>query len=318
MLAQASALRLTLNSQAQCLDDPVSRQAIHQRYTPEAVAFFRAAHDHVLAEALGQPPLVSMAQALREHFNAVYLLDSTCFDAPASLQTLYPSCGGDGSPANVKVLLRYEYIRGQFELHPVLLPGKKSDPGLAAAAAARLQKDQLQIQDKGFFDTAAWHAVQAAGACLLMPWTRNVTVWTRPHPDQPERLLDVAAALGASTAARVEWTGVTLGKDKRRVESLRLTAFRLSPESAARHREGLRKSQRTQGRTPSQTALELAGWLILVTNTPVAKLPTRMIAYLYRVRWQIELIFRQCKTTLRLIRLAATTPIAPNARSGRD
>ena len=163
VLGQASALLLTLNSQAQSLAVPVSRQAIHQRYTPKAVAFFRAAHAPVLAEALGQPPIRSQAEGLGQHFNAVYLLDSTCFDAPASLQTIFPSCGGDGSPANVKVLLRYEYIRGQFEPR-ALLPGKKSDQGLAAAAAALLQKDQLQIQDKGFYDAAGWHAAQAAGA----------------------------------------------------------------------------------------------------------------------------------------------------------
>jgi hypothetical protein len=46
--------------------------------------------------------------------------------------------------------------------------------------------------------------------------------------------------------------------------------------------------------------LELAGWLILVTNAPAAKLPSPMLSYLYRLRWQIELIFRQCKWVLRL------------------
>jgi len=146
VLAQASALRLTLNTQAQSLEVTVSPQAIHQRYNPQAVAFFRAAHDYVVAEALGQPPTLSMGEALREHFSAVYLLDSTCFDAPSALQTLFPSCGGDASPANVKVLLRYEYIQGQFEPR-ALLPGKKSDQGLATAMAELLQKDQLQIQD---------------------------------------------------------------------------------------------------------------------------------------------------------------------------
>jgi len=300
VLAQASALRLTLNTQAQSLEVTVSPQAIHQRYNPQAVAFFRAAHDYVVAEALGQPPTLSMGEALREHFSAVYLLDSTCFDAPSALQTLFPSCGGDASPANVKVLLRYEYIQGQFEPR-ALLPGKKSDQGLATAMAELLQKDQLQIQDKGFYDAAAWHAVQAAGAFVLMPWARSATVWTRPHPGQPEQLLDVAAALAAATDACVEWAEVTLGKEERRVEGLRLTAFRLSPESAGRHRAALREARRRQGGgSPTEAALELAGWLILITNVPVAKLPTRMIAYLYRLRWQIELIFRQCKTTLRL------------------
>jgi len=308
VLGQASALRLTLDSQARSLAEPVSRQAIDQRYHERTVAYFHAAFDHVLAHALGQPPTAAMAGSLQAHFSAVYLLDSTCFDAPPALQTLFPSCGGDASPANVKVLLRYEYIQGQFEPR-ALPPGKKPDQNLAAPIAQLLHKDQLQIQDKGFYAAAAWHAAQAAGAYLLMPWPRSVTVWTRPQPNQPEQLLDVAAVLGAATASCVEWAEVVLGKDERRVEGLRLTAFRLSPESAGRHRAALREARRRQdGGSPTQTALELAGWLLLLTNAPVAKLPTHMIAYLYRLRWQIELIFRQCKSTLRLDQARGNNP----------
>lgn len=299
MLGQAAALQMTLNTQAQSLEEPVSRQAIHQRYNARAVAFFRAAHDFVLAEVLAHPPSAAMAAALQTHFSAVYLLDSTSFDVPAALQTLFPACGGAGSPANVKLLLRYEYIQGQLDPR-ALLPGKKPDSGLALEMAQLLQKGELQIQDKGFYSAEAWLAAQNAGAYLLMPWSRSATLWTRPQRSQPEQLLDVASTLKAATQERVEWTDVTLGKDQRRVPGLRLTAFRLSSESAARHRAALRESQRRQGRIPTQAALELAGWLLLLTNAPIAHLPPAMIAYLYRLRWQIELIFRQCKSTLRL------------------
>ena len=52
LFGQMSALRLTLDSQAQSLEEPVSRQAIDQRYTPAAVAFLKAAFDHVLVQTL--------------------------------------------------------------------------------------------------------------------------------------------------------------------------------------------------------------------------------------------------------------------------
>ena len=307
VLGQASALRLTLDSQSRSLAEPVSRQAIDQRYHERTVDFFHRSFDHVLAEALAPSPRAGLAESLGAHFRAVYLLDSTCWDAPGSLQSIFPSCGGDGSAANVKLLLRYECLSGQF--HPqALLPGKKSDQGLAAAAAGRLQAGELQIQDKGFYDAAAWHAVQQAGAYLLMPWPRSVTVWARPAPGQPEQPLDVAATLAGATTARVEWAEVAFGQKERRVAGLRLTAFRLSLESAQRQRAKLREAQRCQGRVPTRQALELAGWLILITNVPVTKLPTDQIAYLYRLRWQVELIFRQCKTTLRLDQARGDNP----------
>jgi hypothetical protein len=298
-LGQTSALRLTLDAQANSLAVPVSRQAIHGRYTQEATDFFKASYQHVLAQALSLPPESPMAGALRQHFSAVYLLDSTSFDVTPSLKDLFPGCGGSASEANVKLLLRYEFIRGQLEPSP-LLPGKTNDQSLAVQTARRLKKGQLQLQDKGFFDCQSWREVQAAGAFLVMPWPRSVTAWLPGQENAPETRLDVAAALAASTQNPISWPQILLGRGKNRVGPLRLVAFRLSPESACRHRAAFRESAQRHGHLPSPEGLELAGWIILLTNAPEALLPAPILSYLYRLRWQVELIFRQCKDTLRL------------------
>ena len=298
IFGQMSASRPTLSSQSQSLGEPVTRQAIDQRFNPQAVEYLKAAFTHVIATTLDWSPAHPHAQPLRQHFAAVHLLDSTCFDCPDTLKTLFPSCGGDGSAANLKVLLRYELITGRLE--PLnLLPGKRSDQGQALQAAERLQANQLQLQDKGFYDAKAWQAAQQRGAYLLMPLPHATTLWQQETPGQPETQLDLAAALAASTQDRLDWPALLVGKPGHRAGPLRLAAFRLSPESAERQRRGLRESMRTKGRTPSAKALQLAGWLLLLTNAPAQKLPFAMMSYLYRLRWQVELIFRQAKTVLR-------------------
>ena len=70
-LGQTSALRLTLDSQARALADPVSRQAIHARFNPAAVVFFKGAFEHVLAEALACPPDAPMVR----HWGHVWTYD---------------------------------------------------------------------------------------------------------------------------------------------------------------------------------------------------------------------------------------------------
>ncbi|MBA2704150.1 MAG: IS4 family transposase [Blastocatellia bacterium] len=304
---QMSASRPTLSSQAQSLAEPVTRQGIDQRYNPEAVKYVKASFAHIMAETLDWSPAHPQAEQLRAHFNALYLLDSTSFDCPDSLKEIFPSCGGDGSPANIKVLLRYELIAGRLEpLH--VLEGKRSDQGQALKAAERLLKDQLQLHDKGFHDAKAWQAAQQRGAYLLMPLTHSVSLWMAGAANEKEEELDLAAALEASVDNRVQWPEIYLGKKGHRAGPVRLVAFRLSPESAARHRQGLRESMRTQGRTPSAKALQLAGWLLLVTNAPAQKLPSSMMSYLYRLRWQVELIFRQTKSVLRLDKTECNDP----------
>jgi hypothetical protein len=307
IFGQMSASRPTLSSQAQSLAQPVTRQGIDQRYNPQAVEYVKAAFTHVLAQTLDWAPTHPQAQALAAHFQALYLLDSTSFDCPDSLQTLFPACGGDGSTANVKVLLRYELIAGRLEPLRVL-EGKRSDQGQALQAAERLQAGQLQLQDKGFYDAKAWQAAQQRGAFLLMPLPHSVTLWLAGVADEEETELDLAASLAASSENRREWPALYLGQPGHRAGPLRLVAFRLSPESAGRQRQGLRESMRKQGRTPSAKALELAGWLLLLTNAPAEKLPSAMMSYLYRVRWQVELIFRQAKSVLRLDKSQSEDP----------
>jgi hypothetical protein len=188
------------------------------------------------------------------------------------------------------------------------LEGKRSDQGQALSAAQLLRPGELQINDKGFFDAKAWQAAGQAQAYLLMPLPHSSVLRTCAGPGAQEQTLDLADALAHAAEDRMEWPEVHMGTAGHRAGPVRLIAFRLSLESAARHRAGLRESMRTKGRTPSAKALQLAGWLLLVTNAPAAKLPSFAVAYLYRVRWQIELIFRQAKSVLRLDKTESDNP----------
>lgn len=307
IFGQLSAARQTLTAQAQTLTGPVTRQAVAQRFTGRTVAYVQAAFARILAQTVGWSATHPQAEALRANFAALYLLDSTAFDCPETLADLFPACGGAGSTANVKVLVRYELITGRLEPLQVLA-GKRSDQGLAQASATRLKTNELQLQDKGFYDAKAWQAAARQGAFLLMPLPHALTLWVPPGANQPEERLDLAAVLQATAANQVAWSGLLVGKKGHRAGPLRLVAFRLSPAAADRRRRGLRESMRTQGRTPSATALQLTGWLLLLTNAPAAQLPAAMMSYVYRLRWQVELIFRQVKSVLRLAHTESANP----------
>ena len=263
VFGQMSALRLTLNAQANACTVPVTRQAVDQRYHERTVAYFHAAFAHCLQQSLAHAPPPALHAALAAHFAAVHVVDSTAFDGPASLASLYPGCGGDASAANVKLLLRYEYLRGQFA--PVaLVPGKRSDQGLAGELPGLVQAGHLILADKAFVKVQVLRELQHAGAYFLLPWPRSLGLW-QASADGSLRALELAAALRASDAPQREWPAVQLGAQPD-APVVRLVAFRLSEASANRARAGLREAQRPHGRTPTAAALELAAWLILFTN----------------------------------------------------
>jgi hypothetical protein len=297
VFGQMSSLGLSLSAHAGCFTQPVKREAVHQRYHPRAVKFFQTTFQECLRQSLEERPEPSLTQALAEHFRAIHLVDSTGFDCPESLAEIYPGCGGAASSANCKMLLRFEYLRGQFD--PVaLLAGKRSDQGLAVMLPDLLQAGELLLTDKGFLKLEVLQQIDDQEAYFLMPWCRSLSLWLAGTQD-PRLALNLAEVLSHSQESVLSWSKVYLGKAAD-APVARVVAFRLSPESAGRQRAGLREAQRKQGRQPTSEALELAGWLILITNAPEDKLPARALSYLYRVRWQVELVFKQCKSVLRL------------------
>lgn len=288
---------LTLNAQATRLTPAVRRQAIDQRYTKEAVVFFQAAFEPALERTLNWPWDSPLAQRRGVPFAAVRLFDSTQCAGSDALASRFPACGGGGGEAGLKVLLSYEY--GSRQLRPLgVLPGKRSDQGLADLAAQQVQKAEIGLFDKGFYQAQPLRGIAERGGYFLIPWTRRVSVWEIDAPGQ-RQALDLAGQLTSDSCR--EWSEVQLGQTpSASLGPVRLIAFRLSEESAGRRRAHRREKCRTYGRPPTVEALELAGGLIRLTNAPAAKLPAKAAGYLYRVRWQIELIFKPWKSVLRL------------------
>jgi len=295
VFGQLSALRLSLNAQASSYSEPVTRQAVEERYHERTVQFFRAAFTHCLQQSLAQSSRPSWTPALAKHFNAVHVVDSTSFDCPESLAHIYPGSGGGASKANCKMLLRYEYLQGRFEPLDVL-PGRRSDQGLAVELPALMEANEMMLIDRGFLKLEVLRQIDHKKAYFLLPLARSVGL-RLAQPDGSLSQLNLADVLRHSNQPFVEWPLVYLGGQ---ALGVRMVAFALTEESAARHRAALREAQRKQGRVPTAEALELAGWLILITNAAAEKLPTQAMGYLYRVRWQIELVFKQCKSVLRL------------------
>jgi IS4 transposase len=83
----------------------------------------------------------------------------------------------------------------------------------------------------------------------------------------------------------------------------RLIAVRVPPEVANRRRQQARDKARDHGREASAAYLELLGWTLFVTNSAAEELSWQALVVLYRARWQIELLFKLCKSHTGLARL---------------
>src|SRR5262249_29891203 len=56
------------------------------------------------------------------------------------------------------------------------------------------------------------------------------------------------------------------------------------------------KDVKRRGRQVSQRQREMCRWTVLFTNVPVEMLKTREVWFVYRLRWQVELLFKRWKS----------------------
>jgi hypothetical protein len=90
--------------------------------------------------------------------------------------------------------------------------------------------------------------------------------------------------------------------------SLRLIAQRLPQEVAEKNRRRIRRQASRKGKTPDKRSMEAAGYIFLVTSLSTGQWTAAQVLALYRLRWQVELIFKRLKSILDLDQLRAKGP----------
>jgi hypothetical protein len=100
------------------------------------------------------------------------------------------------------------------------------------------------------------------------------------------------------TGTEREWP-VWVQGDQERIPG-RLCALRKSQEAAARARRRIARKAQQGGPKPKPETLQYAGYVMVFTTVPASHFSTAEVLEWYRVRWQIELVFKRLKTLAEL------------------
>lgn len=261
----------------------VCPSALCQRFNSALADFFLRLLRQAVSLALRPRPA---NLPLLRRFNGVFLYDSTVLRMPDGLASIWPSCGGDAGRAALKVSVRAELTGGELQLS--LEPGRQGDAGSPLLTQA-LPQGALVLADLAYFNlrrladwsTAGVFWISRARALL------NVTVGELYQP-----LADYLGRQRRSGCLRLEeWLQIGT-----RDLPARLIAVRCPPEVEARRRQRLYHQASKRGSVPKKAALELCGWTAFLTNVPEEMLSGRETWVVYRLRWQVELLFKRWKS----------------------
>ena len=140
------------------------------------------------------------------------------------------------------------------------------------------------------------HAVRQGGVVIIRLNTRSLPLFHRTG-----QAFDLLSALSPlqTPGVPLEWP-IALHLPDDAVRDARLCALRKDETAIALAHKRLRRSASRGGRTIQPTTVEFAKFLLVVTTVPGTCLSTAQILEWYRVRWQIELVFKRLKSLANL------------------
>jgi hypothetical protein len=281
--AQASLNQLAQTSAK--LGVPISPQGFDQRINAYAVDFVKAMYLQAFEQFKNQQALPIK---ILKQFSKLWVVDSTFKQLPESMASEFPGSGGKGSKASLKLQLVFEFLYGNLA-QLVVQAGRAADQAFTQYLDL-VQAGSLVLMDLGYFRLASLRAIADQGAYFIIRYHYPTALCQcdgTPIPVLPwlqtkeQQLWEAPIWLGASPKLRL---------------ACRLI---VTPVSLAVAEERRRKAQRNaqkHGKTLTASYLSSLGWSIFLTNVPVSMLATPQVITFYRIRWQIELLFKLWKS----------------------
>lgn len=260
----------------------LTAQAIAKRYTLPLAETLCDLFDHVLTRVIeAQPRSLDLLQS----FPAVVVNDSSIITLTPELAQKFPGCGGSYGFGKAALKLQMQWDQRTGGLTGAVETGRCVDatsPVLEKPIAA----GSLVLRDLGYFNLERFEQFNTDGISWI---SRGVSQLTVEIDEQKHDLVDWLTRQTGDIIDRLVKVG-DVGLE------CRLVALRV-PQAIAqeRRRKAIEKAKK-KGRKPSAQHLASCDWTIYLTNLPADSWAAKTLHTLYRVRWQIELLFKLWKS----------------------
>jgi hypothetical protein len=268
-----------VNSQRQT----ISRQALHARFTSRAAHFMECMVETALKQVLFAGGK-SQDHKWFAGFTTVQIADGTVIRLPDEAQRLY--AGTEGSSLKIMVALDIKY----GGLHHVSLHAGRCHDQQALPETFTMPANSLFLADLGFFKLTRFANIHAAGSYWLSRYKGGTQLYTEEQGE-----IDLLELLDQEVALDMV---VQIGKKERLAG--RLLALRVNDEVYQQRLQALKEWERRHQKKASATRWALCCWSIYLTNLSKKQLSLAQVSLVYRLRWQIELLFKLWKSELKL------------------
>lgn len=256
----------------------ISKQALWERMGKEAADFAKEAFTHSFTQKLrsviGKCPLL-------KHFHRVLLHHSTTLSLPEHLAAYYPGTRVKGIRKAIARLQCILNIGAMQWLHIGLGAFTDNDQKASAIVVPLLKKGDLLLRDLGYFVLEVFTKVIERQAFFISRLHYSVNRYDHKGKQLSWKQL-------SSGRAWVDQS-IYIGKEER--VAVRIVILKV-PAAVVNERIRKAKAHRYKRGNHSRDYYQRLHYDIFITNVDEQVANAKQIAQLYRIRWQVEMLFK--------------------------
>ena len=265
------------------------KQSLDSRFNEPCLEFVKFLLTELLEEQIQSSSLYQ--GDFWKEFTHVRIKDSTKFKVPDNMREEFK--GNGGSLAGICIQYEYDLASGKI-LEINVGSGGGNDMTDASKTRDLVQKGDLVIRDLGYYSLDVFETFSRNEAFFLSRLQPKTSVYSMIKGKKEK--VDFGAIyrkMKESDLEQIELEVVLGGKYQIPVRMVLSLAEEEVYQKRVRQRE---QENRKRGQQMSDETRRRYRFNIYITNASKEQLPTKQIFSAYRLRWQIELIFKYWKS----------------------
>lgn len=270
-------------------DIEISKQGIDKKFNENTLQFFKNLMEKQLSTELD----LQIDAGWLSSFNSVTIKDGTRFHVPEEYKDYLPGSGGSGSNAGACIQFEFDLKSGHISAMD-LTAANRPDVKDAMESFDNVKKGDLIIRDLGYYAFKSFINIIEKEAFFISRLGAKTNVYKTGLDCEKLDFKAVYHQMKRCRQTRI-FKNVFIGSKERIPVRL---IIELMPDDV--YEERMRKTNKLHRKKGYQTSEEykfLSRFNLFITNVAKEVLPDKVVSSLYRMRWQIELIFKIWKST---------------------
>jgi len=268
----------------------VSKQAVDKRFNDKALLFIEKLFETLLNR---QQLNTRISSHLSAHFTSLKVMDSTEFKLPDYFAESFPGYSACNALACAAIQLEYDVLSGKVYYFS-LGNARQSDKTVADNRMDSIAAGDLILRDLGYYSTDSYLKIEQRKAFYVSRLKFQVGIYQQQYGQYVKLSWSeiLQQAQRSKSGCFDQW--VYIGRDQK--HPVRMLAWAL-PEDAGRNR--LIRKQNKKGKLCKEDLI----WSklnVFVTNIKNDVLNVDQVYDLYKIRWQIELMFKIWKSIVNI------------------